>query len=96
MEHYKALITYTISNDEIRTALENLLVKNCFEPLNDQSTYGLLLEEYRVKVQPVKAEVKKFCKSYLKEGDTAFFFESRMNKERTLSAIVRSDILNDQ
>lgn len=96
MEHYKALLMYTISNDEVRERLEELLVKNCFEPLNDQSTYGLPIEEYRVKVQPVKATLKQFCKEYLEEGDTAFFFESRMNEERTLSAIVQSDLLKDE
>lgn len=96
MEHYKALLTYTVSNDEVKGRLEELLVKNCFELLNNQSIYGLPLEEYRVKVQPVKAKLKLFCKEYLEENDTAYFFESRMNEERTLSAIVQSDLLKDE
>lgn len=96
MEYYKALVMYTVSNDETRAALEELLMENCFEPLTDQSTYRLLLEEYRVKVQPVKAKIRTFCQTYLKEDDTAFFFESRMNEERSLSAIVQSNLLEDK
>lgn len=96
MEHYKALFMYTISNDNTRIALEELLAKNRFEPLNAPSTYGLSIEEYLVKVQPVKAKVKQFCESYLEKGDTAFFFESRMNEERTLSVIVQSNLLEDE
>lgn len=96
MERYKAFIMYTISNDHTRTALEELLMKNCFERLHDQSTYGLSLDEYRVKVQPVKAEIKQFCQASFEEGDTAFFFESRMNEERTLSAIIQSDLMKDE
>lgn len=96
MERYKALIMYTISNDHTRTALEELLLKNCFERLHDQSTYGLSLDEYRVKVQPVKAILKQFCMENLEENDTAFFFESRMNEERTLSAIIQSDLMKDE
>lgn len=96
MEHYKALLTYTVSNNEVKGRLEELLVKNCFELLNNQSIYGLPLEEYRVKVQAVKAKLKQFCKEYLEENDTAYFFESRMNEERTLSAIVQSDLLKDE
>ena len=96
MEQYKALITYTISNDNTRMALEGLLVKNCFEPLNIQSCYGLSVEEYRVKVQPVKAKIKQFCLAYLDKGDTAFFFESRMNDERILSLIVQSNLMEDE
>lgn len=96
MEHYKTLIIYVISNDEIRVALEKLLIKNCFEPLSGQSSYGLPLEEYRVKVQPVKAILKQFCMENLEENDTAFFFESRMNEERTLSAIIQSDLMKDE
>lgn len=96
MEHYKALLIYTVFNSEVRDKLEKLLIKNCFEPFSNQSTYGLPLEEYRVKVQAVKIIIKQFCKENLKENDTAFFFESRMNEERTLSAIIQSDLMKDE
>lgn len=96
MEYYKALFIYIVSNMEVRDKLEKLLIKNCFEQIDNQSVYGLSLEEYRVKVQPVKAIIKQFCKEHLEEGDTAFFFESRMNEERTLSAIIQSDLMKDE
>ena len=76
--------------------MEKLLKQNCFERLPDQSTYALPLEEYKVKVQPVKAKIKQFCMSHLKEDDTAFFFESRMNQDRSLSAIFESNLMKDE
>ncbi len=95
MERYKALVMCVVSDDDKREALVRELTMNMFEPLNVGSVYGLPLETYQVKVQPVKALLRKFCRERLSVDDTALFFESRMNQDRTLSAIVRSDLLTD-
>lgn len=96
MEQYKALIIYDISDDSIRNSFEQQLENNGFEKIGNQSVYGLHLEEYRIKVQMIKAYFRVYCRKHLEENDTVCFFEARINQEQKLIGMLNTDLLRDE
>lgn len=96
MEQYKALIIYTISDGDKRKSFEEQLAHNGFESLDNQSIYGLPLEEYRMKVQMVKAYFRVYSRKHLDENDSVCFIEAKMNTERKLIGMLKTDLLKDE
>lgn len=96
MEQYKALIVYTISDNDKRKSFEEQLKNNGFESLENQSAYGLPLEEYNMKVQMAKAYFRVYSRKYLDENDTICFIEAKMNPERKLIGMLKTDLLKDE
>lgn len=95
MEEYKALIMYAISDDGIRKSFEEQLENNGFERLGNHA-YGLPLEEYRIKVQAVKAYFRVYSRKHLAEYDSACFIEARINRERKLTGMLKTDLLKEE
>lgn len=95
MSQYKALIIYSISNDQSKKSFEEELEKYGLERLGEQNIFVLPLEEYRTKVQAFKAYLRVYSRKHLDSQDTVLFVESRMNEDRTLTTMLQTDLLRD-
>lgn len=95
MEKYKALVIYTISDDNARMEFERELEKHGLEWFEGQTVYGLSLDTYRTKVQPFKAYLRAFCRKVLAPTDTVFFIESRMTPERDLTTMLQTNLMTE-
>lgn len=96
MKKYKTLIIYSISEAEQKQALENELEKYGLERIGTQDIFALPLEEYRTKVQAFKAYLRAYVRKHLDSQDTVLFVESRMNEERTLTAMLQTNLTNEE
>lgn len=95
MSQYKALIIYSISNDQSKKSFEEELEKYGLERLGEQDIFALPLEEYRTKVQAFKAYLRAYSRKHLDSQDTVLFVESRMNEDRTLTTMLQTDLMRD-
>jgi hypothetical protein len=95
MSQYKALIIYSISNDQSKKSFEEELEKYGLERLGEQDIFALPLEEYRTKVQAFKAYLRAYSRKHLDSQDTVLFVESRMNEDRTLTTMLQTDLMKD-
>ena len=95
MSQYKALIIYSISNDQSKKSFEEELEKYGLERLGEQDIFVLPLEEYRTKVQAFKAYIRAYSRKHLDSQDTVLFVESRMNEDRTLTTMLQTDLMRD-
>mgnify|MGYP000723090601 FL=1 len=95
MSQYKALIIYSISNDQSKKSFEEELEKYGLERLGEQNIFVLPLEEYRTKVQAFKAYLRAYSRKHLDSQDTVLFVESRMNEDRTLTTMLQTDLMRD-
>lgn len=96
MKKYKTLIIYSISEAEQKQALENELEKYGLERIGTQDIFALPLEEYRTKVQAFKAYLRAYVRKHLDSQDTVLFVESRMNEERTLTAMLQTNLTSEE
>lgn len=96
MKKYKTLIIYSISDAEQKQALENELEKYGLERVGTQDIFALPLEEYRTKVQAFKAYLRAYVRKHLDSQDTVLFVESRMNEERTLTAMLQTNLMSEE
>lgn len=96
MIQYKALVIYIISNDQSKKSLEVELEKYGLERLGEQDIFALPLEEYRTKVQAFKAYLRAYVRKHLDSQDTVLFVESRMNEERTLTAMLQTNLMSEE
>lgn len=95
MIQYKALVIYVISNDQSKKSLEVELEKYGLERLGEQDIFALPLDEYRTKVQAFKAYLRAYSRKHLDSQDTVLFVESRMNPERTLTAMLQTNLMSE-
>lgn len=95
MEKYKVIIIYTISDDKLKKSLESELEKYGLERVGGQDIFALPLEEYRTKVQAFKAYLRAYSRKHLDSQDTVLFVESRMNPERTLTAMLQTNLMSE-
>lgn len=95
MEKYKALVIYTVSDDNSRMEFERELEKYGLEWFEGQTVYGLPLEEYRTKVQPFKAYLREFSRKLMEPSDTVLFMESRMSPERDLTTMLQTNLMTE-
>lgn len=95
MEKYKVIIIYTISDDKLKKSLESELEKYGLERVGGQDIFALPLDEYRTKVQAFKAYLRAYSRKHLNSQDTVLFVESRMNPERTLTAILQTNLMSE-
>lgn len=96
MKKYKTLIVYSISDTGQKQALENELEKYGLERIGTQDIFALPLEEYRTKVQAFKAYLRAYVRKHLDSQDTVLFVESRMNEERTLTAMLQTNLTSEE
>lgn len=96
MKKYKTLLIYSISDAEQKQALENELEKYGLERVGTQDIFALPLEEYRTKVQAFKAYLRAYARQHLDSQDTVLFVESRMNEERTLTAMLQTNLMSEE
>lgn len=96
MKKYKTLIIYSVSDAEQKQALENELEKYGLERVGTQDIFALPLEEYRTKVQAFKAYLRAYVRKHLDSQDTVLFVESRMNEERTLTAMLQTNLMSEE
>lgn len=89
------LIICNISNDKQRQTFENELEKYGLERLGEQNVFALPLEEYRTKVQAFKAYLRVYSRKHLESTDKVLFIESRMNSDRTLTAMLQTDLMTE-
>ena len=54
------------------------------------------MEEYRTKVQAFKAYLRAYARKHLDNQDTVLFVESRMNEERTLTAMLQTNLTSEE
>lgn len=95
MIQYKALVIYVISNDQSKKSFEDELGKYGLERLGEQDIFALPLDEYRTKVQAFKAYLRAYSRKHLDSQDTVLFVESRMNPERTLTAMLQTNLMSE-
>ena len=95
MAQYKVLIIYIISNGLSKKSFEDELVKYGLERLGEQDIFALPLDEYRTKVQAFKAYLRAYSRKHLDSQDTVLFVESRMNPERTLTAMLQTNLMSE-
>ncbi len=95
MEKYKVIIIYTISDDKLKKSLESELEKYGLERVGGQDIFALPLDEYRTKVQAFKAYLRAYSRKHLDSQDTVLFVESRMNPERTLTAMLQTNLMSE-
>lgn len=95
MAQYKVLIIYIISNGLSKKSFEDELGKYGLERLGEQDIFALPLDEYRTKVQAFKAYLRAYSRKYLDSQDTVLFVESRMNPERTLTAMLQTNLMSE-
>jgi hypothetical protein len=96
MKKYKTLIIYSVSDAEQKQALENELEKYGLERVGEQGIFALPLEEYRTKVQAFKAYLRAYSRKHLDSQDMVLFVESRMNEERTLTAMLQTNLMSEE
>lgn len=96
VKKYKTLIIYSISDTGQKQALENELEKYGLERIGTQDIFALPLEEYRTKVQAFKAYLRAYARKYLDSQDKVLFVESRMNEERTLTAMLQTNLTSEE
>ena len=94
MAQYKVLIIYIISNGLSKKSFEDELGKYGLERLGEQDIFALPLDEYRTKVQAFKAYLRAYSRKHLDSQDTVLFVESRMNPERTLTAMLQTNLMS--
>lgn len=95
MKQYKTFVTYTIGNDQLKKSFEDELGKYGLERLGEQDIFALPLDEYRTKVQAFKAYLRAYSRKHLDSQDTVLFVESRMNPERTLTAMLQTNLMSE-
>ena len=95
MAQYKVLIIYIISNGLSKKSFEDELGKYGLERLGEQDIFALPLDEYRTKVQAFKAYLRAYSRKHLDSQDTELFVESRMNPERTLTAMLQTNLMSE-
>lgn len=95
MKQYKILIIYMISDYQLRKSFENELEKYGMKRLGEQEIFALPLEEYRTKVQAFKAYLRVYSRKHLESTDKVLFIESRMNSDRTLTAMLQTDLMSE-
>lgn len=95
MEKCKVIIIYTISDDKLKKSLESELEKYGLERVGGQDIFALPLDEYRTKVQAFKAYLRAYSRKHLNSQDTVLFVESRMNPERTLTAMLQTNLMSE-
>lgn len=95
MKQYKTIIIYAVSGIEQKQALESELEKYGLERLGEQDIFALPLDEYRTKVQAFKAYLRAYSRKHLDSLDTVLFVESRMNPERTLTAMLQTNLMSE-
>ena len=95
MAQYKGLIIYIISNGLSKKSFEDELGKYGLERLGEQDIFALPLDEYRTKVQAFKAYLRAYSRKHLDSQDTVLFVESRMNPERTLTAMLQTNLMSE-
>lgn len=96
MKQYKAMVIYTVFDDEQRISLENELEKYGLERVGTQNIFALPLEEYRTKVQAFKAYLRAYVRKHLDSQDIVLFVESRMNEERTLTTMLQTNLMSEE
>ena len=96
MKQYKSLIIYTVANSLLKKNLEDELEKYGLERIGTQDIFALPLEEYRTKVQAFKAYLRAYARKHLDSQDTVLFVESRMNEERTLPAMLQTNLTSEE
>ena len=96
MKQYKVIIIYTISDTEKKQVLENELERYGLERVGTQNIFALPLEEYRTKVQAFKAYLRAYSRKHLDSQDMVLFVESRMNEERTLTAMLQTNLMSEE
>ena len=96
MAQYKVLIIYIISNGLSKKSFEDELGKYGLERLGEQDIFALPLDEYRTKVQAFKAYLRAYSRKHLDSQDTVLFVESRMNPERTLTAMLQTNLTSEE
>lgn len=96
MKQYKSIIIYAVSSIKQKQALENELEKYGLERVGTQDIFALPLEEYRTKVQAFKAYLRAYARKHLDSQDTVLFVESRMNEERTLTAMLQTNLTSEE
>ena len=95
MAQYKVLIIYIISNGLSKKSFEDELGKYGLERLGEQDIFALPLDEYRTKVQAFKAYLRAYSRKHLDSQDTVLFVESRMNPERSLTAMLQTNLMSE-
>ena len=95
MAQYKVLIIYIISNGLSKKSFEDELGKYGLERLGEQDIFALPLDEYRTKVQAFKAYLRAYSRKHLDSQDTVLFVESPMNPERTLTAMLQTNLMSE-
>mgnify|MGYP006900713764 CR=1 FL=1 len=66
------------------------------ERVGEQDIFALPLDEYRTKVQAFKAYLRAYSRKHLDSQDTVLFVESRMNEERTLTAMLQTNLMSEE
>lgn len=95
MRQYKVLVIYIIANGQLEKSFEEL-EKYGLERVGEQGIFALPLEEYRTKVQAFKAYLLAYVRKHLDSQDTVLFVESRMNEERTLTAMLQTNLMSEE
>ena len=96
MRQYKILVIYVIANEQLKKSFEAELEKYGLERLGEQDIFALPLDEYRTKVQAFKAYLRAYVRKHLDSQDTVLFVESRMNEERTLTAMLQTNLMSEE
>ena len=96
MRQYKVLVIYIIANEQLEKSFEEELEKYGLERVGTQDLFALPLEEYRTKVQAFKAYLRDYVRKHLDTQDTVLFVESRMNEERTLTAMLQTNLTSEE
>ena len=95
MRQYKILVIYVIANEQLKKSFEAELEKYGLARLGEQNIFALPLDEYRTKVQAFKAYLRAYSRKHLDSQDTVLFVESRMNPERTLTAMLQTNLMSE-
>ena len=95
MTQYKTIVIYVVFNSQSKKAFEEELEKYGLERLGEQDIFALPLDEYRTKVQAFKAYLRAYSRKHLDSQDTVLFVESRMNPERTLTAMLQTNQMSE-
>lgn len=96
MRQYKVLVIYIIANGQLEKSFEEELEKYGLERVGERGIFALPLEEYRTKVQAFKAYLRAYVRKHLDSQDTVLFVESRMNEERTLTAMLQTNLMSEE
>ena len=96
MRQYKVLVIYIIANGQLEKSFEEELEKYGLERVGERGIFALPLEEYRTKVQAFKAYLRAYVRKHLDSQDTVLFVESRMNEERTLTAMLQTNLMSKE